>query len=59
MEDYLAPLLELGPSVHCVEVVSALGEQVRLPVAFVRQYALRFMAACERAPDKSTQVRIG
>jgi hypothetical protein len=53
---YLAALLDVGPTVRCIEVVSALGDLVVLPAEFIQQFTSQCMRACERASDKVAQV---
>jgi hypothetical protein len=53
---YLAALLDVGPTVRCIEVVSALGDLVILPAEFIQQFTSQCMSACERTPDKAAQV---
>lgn len=56
--DLLAQLLQGSVTPHCIEVVSAVNEEVQLPTDFVRALVAHLLNCCERCADKAAQVLV-
>ena len=53
----LRPLLQTELSLHSIEVVHALSEEVPLQTDFLRLYTAHCLTSCEKMADKGMQVR--